>query len=65
MGCGESRQSRQDTQQGIPASVSEETGQDSTLEKAVADETEIAAQTSERYEDNFAVDSKSAKEFGF
>ncbi len=62
-GCGESRQSCQDTQQGISASASKETGQDSALEKAGADETEKAAQTSEKYEDNFAVDSKAAKEF--
>ncbi len=78
-GCGESQQSRQDTQQGIPANISEETGQDSVVEKAETDtaekaETDVAekaetdtaekpVQTSEGYEDNFAVDSKAAKEF--
>lgn len=60
-GCGESRQSRQDTQQSITTSISEETEQDSIAEKV--DETEKAAQTSEGYEDNFAVDSKAAKGF--
>ena len=62
-GCGESQQSRQDAQQDIPANISEETGQDSVSEKAEADTTEKPAQTSEGYEDNFAVDSKAAKEF--
>lgn len=62
-GCGESRQSRQDTQQDISTGISEETEQASIAEKIEADETEQAAQTSEGYEDNFAVDSKAAKEF--
>ncbi len=64
-GCGESQQSRQDTQQGIPANISEETGQDSdsVAKKEEADETEKVAQTSKGYEDNFAVDSEAAKEF--
>ena len=62
-GCGESRQSRQDTQQGASAGISEETGQGSAAEKAEADETEETAQASKEYEDNFAVDSEAAKEF--
>ena len=62
-GCGESQQSRQDTQQGIPTNISEETGQDSVSERAETDAVEKPAQTSEGYEDNFAVDSKAAKEF--
>lgn len=70
-GCGESGQSRQDTQQGISTGISEETGQDSVVEKAgtdeaektEADEVEKTAQESEEYEDNFAVDSEAAKEF--
>lgn len=70
-GCGESGQSRQDTQQGISTGISEETGQDSVVEKAgtdeaektEADEAEKTAQESEEYEDNFAVDSEAAKEF--
>ncbi len=39
-GCGESGQSRQDTQQGISTGISEETGQDSVVEKAGTDEAE-------------------------
>lgn len=62
-GCGESRQSRQDTQQDISTGILEETEQASIAEKTEADETEQAAQTSEGYEDNFAVDSEAAKEF--
>ena len=64
-GCGESRQPGQETQQeGIPASISEETVQDSAAEKAGADEsTEKPVQTSGGYEDNFAVDSEAAREF--
>ncbi len=64
-GCGESRQPGQETQQeGIPASISEETVQDSAAEKEEADETaEKPVQTSGGYEDNFAVDSEAAKEF--
>lgn len=49
--------------QGSTSSASEETGQDSALEKEKEVETEEAAQASEGYEDNFAVDSKAAKEF--
>lgn len=63
MGCGESQQSRQDTQQGIPVSVPEETGQDFVVEKTETEETEKTAQASGGYEDNFAVDSKAAREF--
>ena len=62
-GCGESRQSRQDAQQGTPANISEEPVQDSIEEKTETEEVEKAVQTSEGYEDNFAVDSKVAKEF--
>lgn len=80
IGCGESRQSRQDMPQGIPASISEETRQDAAPEKAEpettkrtepqttgkAEQPEIAGeeiQTSQVYEDNFAVDSGAAKKF--
>lgn len=63
MGCRESQQSHQDTQQGIPTSISEETEQDTTVEKSKEDEAEKTTKASERYEDNFAVDSKAAKEF--
>ena len=63
MGCGESQQPRQDTQQDISTSISEETEQDSVAEKVETDETEKTTQTWEGYEDNFAVDRKAAKEF--
>ncbi len=62
-GCGESRQSGQDTQQEFPESVPEETEHDSTAEKSETNEAEKIMQESEEYEDNFAVDSKAAKEF--
>ena len=67
-GCGENRQSRQDTQQDVPQSISQVTQQDTiedktgeeTVEKETAEET---VQTIAGYEDNFAVDGKAAKEF--
>lgn len=62
-GCGESQQSRQDTEQDIPTNISEETERDSVSERTETDAAEKPAQTSEGYEDNFAVDSKAAKEF--
>lgn len=70
-GCGESGKSRQDIQQDIPAAISEEKEQDPIAEnaetdgaeKAETDQPEKTAQTSEVYEDNFAVDSQAAKEF--
>lgn len=71
-GCGESRQSRQDMPQGVSTSISEETRQDAAPEKAELEtigkteqpETaEEEIQTSQVYEDNFAVDSKTAKKF--
>ena len=80
-GCGESPQSREETQQTVPISISEEPGQDSAAEKTEAEKTETektetekteaekaegsekAAQASEGYEDNFAVDSEAAKAF--
>lgn len=62
-GCGESQQSRQDIQQGTLTNISEKTGQDSVSERAETDVAEKSAQASEGYEDNFAVDSKAAKEF--
>ncbi len=99
MGCGENQK---ESQQGIPISTSQETGQDSVVEKVDPETTqkiesgmielettetiepetielettekmefetiefetvETEMQTPEMYEDNFAVDSKSAKEF--
>ncbi len=70
-GCGESRQPRQDTQQDIPMSISEETGEDSVEKKTKTEQTEATApeepeetvQSQEGYEDNFAVDSDAAKAF--
>lgn len=67
-GYGEIRHPRQDAQQDRSVDVSKETGQDTEeKEKAdkteKADETEKAAQILEKYEDNFAVDSKAAEEF--
>lgn len=71
-GCGESRQPGQETQQGIPVSMPEETQQETVTEVAEAEaETvkepiqaaEKPVQTAEEYEDNFAVDSEAAKAF--
>lgn len=76
-GCGESRQPGQETQQGIPVSISEETQQETVTEVAEAETVkepieaaehtaqtaEKPVQTAEEYEDNFAVDSEAAKEF--
>lgn len=61
-GCGERQQSRQDTQQDSPQSVLQKTQQDTVVDEA---ETESAEknQITAGYEDNFAVDSKAAKEF--
>lgn len=77
VGCGESGQPLEDTQQGIPTSISEETRQDAVTEveeeevmeqpvQAAEKETEAAqepAQAAGGYEDNFAVDSGAAKAF--
>lgn len=71
-GCGESPQSGQQTQQGIPERIPGETeqGQDTVTETAETETEEKQVQeegksveTSEEYEDNFAVDSEAAKEF--
>ncbi len=60
-GCGASRQSRQETKQEITSNMLQETQMDT-----VVDEVETAdkmAHATSAYEDNFAVDSKAAKEF--
>ena len=62
-GCGQNRQAGQNTQQDTTADTSQENGQVSTDEKMETGETEVTAQKPEGYEDNFAVDSKAAKEF--
>lgn len=77
-GCGESRQPGQETQQEIPTSIAEEiqrdtdteTVEEETVEEETAEEetveeeaAENTAQTAEKYKDNFAVDSETAKAF--
>ncbi|MCI9097434.1 MAG: hypothetical protein HFI95_14810 [Lachnospiraceae bacterium] len=67
-GCGESSQSRQEMQQDIPGSGTEETQQETSAEVAGEETAEVEtaeqpAQASEGYEDNFAVDREAAKEF--
>lgn len=77
MGCGESHQLGQETQQGIPVSIPEETQQETVTEASEAETVkepieasedtaqtaEKPVQTAEKYEDNFAVDSEAAKAF--
>lgn len=67
-GCGESRQPGQETQQGIPVSMPEETVTEMAEAEAETVKEPIQAaekpvQTAEEYEDNFAVDSEAAKAF--
>lgn len=66
-GCGEKqqeqKQEKQDTQQIPPASTSQETEQDPVTEKVESETAEKEIQTSQVFEDNFAVDSGAAKEF--
>lgn len=63
MGCSESQQSNPDTQQDSSQSVSQETQQDTVVDEVETESTEISNQITAGYEDNFAVDSKAAKEF--
>lgn len=59
-GCGVSRQSRQDiTQQESSQSIQ----QDTIVDKVEIEAAEKSTQITSEYEDNFAVDSKAAKEF--
>lgn len=62
-GCGENQQSLQDTQQSVPLSMLQESMRDSATENVESETVEKTEQTSERYEDNFAVDSEAAKKF--
>lgn len=64
-GCGESRQPGQETQQGIPVIIPEETQQETVTEASedTAQTAEKPVQTAEKDEDNFAVDSEAAKAF--
>lgn len=66
-GCGETPQLWQDAQQDISMSISQEkTEKELEPDSAVKEETkttEKSEQTETGYEDNFAVDSKTAKEF--
>lgn len=62
-GCSKSQQSYQDTQQGSTQSVQQESQQNTISNKAETEAVEKNDQTTVGYEDNFAVDSKAAKEF--
>ena len=62
-GCGENQQSQQDMWSSVPFSVSQEAGQDIAVGNAESETVEKPEQSSERYEDNFAVDNEAAKKF--
>lgn len=62
-GCGENQQSQQDMWSSVPLSVSQENGQDNAVGNAESETVEKPEQSSERYEDNFAVDNEAAKKF--
>lgn len=62
-GCGESRKSLQDTQQESSQSISQESQQNTAVKEEETGSTEQNTGTTAGYEDNFAVDSKAAKEF--
>lgn len=70
-GCGEGQQSQQDTQQNtqqdtqedVVQSTSQETQQDTTEKKEEMEAIDKTEPIVEKYEDNFAVDSKTAKGF--
>ncbi len=63
-GCGESKQSYQDTQKKeISQSIMQETQQDTTVNQAETEETGKNNQIMPEYKDNFEVDSKAAEEF--
>ncbi len=63
MGCGKSQQSSQATQEDIPQSMEQEIQQDIAVDKVETKAVEKNEQITREYEDNFAVDSKAAKEF--
>lgn len=62
-GCGESRQSRQDTQQDNLQSLMLETQQHTVVDEAETKSSEKNNQIITGYEDNFAVGKNAAKEF--
>ncbi len=63
MGCGKSQQPSQATQEDIPQSMEQEIQQDIAVDKVETKAVEKNEQITREYEDNFAVDSKAAKEF--
>ena len=63
MGCGKSQQSSQATQEDIPQSMEQEIQHDIAVVKVETKAVEKNEQITREYEDNFAVDSKAAKEF--
>ncbi len=62
-GCGESRKSPLETQQGDSQSTLQEAQQDTVVDEMELEGAEKESQITEKYEDNFAVDSMAAKEF--
>lgn len=62
-GCGESRKSPVETQQGNSQSTLQEAQQDTVVDEMETEGAEKEGQITEKYEDNFAVDSTAAKEF--
>ncbi len=62
-GCGKNSQSHQDTQQENSQSILPETQQDTVIDEAETETLEKSDESTAGYEDNFAVDSKAAKEF--
>lgn len=62
-GCGASRQSRQETQRETTSNMLQETQVDTVVDEVETETAEKTDQTTAGYEDNFAVDSKAAKEF--
>lgn len=62
-GCGESRQSSQETLEDTSKSAAQETQQETAADEAKTEAAEKNVQTTAGYEDNFAVDSEAAKEF--
>lgn len=62
-GCGASRQPSQETKQEITSNMLQETQVDTVVDEVETETVGKMAQVTSGYEDNFAVDSKAAKEF--
>lgn len=62
-GCGASRQPSQETKQEITSNMLQETQVDTVVDEVETETAGKMAQVTSGYEDNFAVDSKAAKEF--